>query len=326
MKILVCADGSPNSQDAILALSRSDLLQNALVQVLHVDERGHHEDESEVVRAAMQILENGNQTAKLESSFVKGNVGQKILEVAAAWGAELIVMGTNNRHGLDKLLLGSVSDFVSQKAACPVLIARPVNASFNNVLVALDDSETSSTCLEWLSTRLWSRSKNIVMLSVAHGLPSGFANEMNTDKASKMILQQQIDESRLSHLSERWSELAAATLGRAQVPFAMAVGEPVENILDAAKNWPAEMLVVGSHGRLGLDKLLHGSVSNELVHKAACSVLVVHGQTSGAFEKVRAIVTESRELAEVMSEKAHPARVTGTMTEINLNGYFPNNF
>jgi nucleotide-binding universal stress UspA family protein len=52
-------------------------------------------------------------------------------------------------------------------------------------------------------------------------------------------------------------------------------GEPREEILAMAEAWPADAIVVGSHGRKGLDRVLLGSVSDGVVRHAACSVMVV---------------------------------------------------
>ena len=52
-------------------------------------------------------------------------------------------------------------------------------------------------------------------------------------------------------------------------------GDPRTVILDMAANWPADLIVVGSHGRTGLDRFLLGSVSERVVRHAPCSVQVV---------------------------------------------------
>lgn len=52
-------------------------------------------------------------------------------------------------------------------------------------------------------------------------------------------------------------------------------GEPRREILEAAAKWPADVIVVGSHGRTGVHRLLLGSVSEAIVRHAPCSVEVV---------------------------------------------------
>jgi nucleotide-binding universal stress UspA family protein len=54
-------------------------------------------------------------------------------------------------------------------------------------------------------------------------------------------------------------------------------GEPGEAICDAAKDWRADLILVGRRGRSGLSEFLLGSVSNHVMHHAPCSVLTVQG-------------------------------------------------
>ncbi len=70
---------------------------------------------------------------------------------------------------------------------------------------------------------------------------------------------------------------AAATLRSASVNVTTAVvqGDPKSVILDDAKTWGADLVVLGSHGRRGLDKFLVGSVSEAVLRHAHCSVEIV---------------------------------------------------
>ncbi len=52
-------------------------------------------------------------------------------------------------------------------------------------------------------------------------------------------------------------------------------GNPAEMLLEAASAWPADLIIMGSHGRTGLNKLLMGSVSSKVLDHASCSVIIV---------------------------------------------------
>jgi nucleotide-binding universal stress UspA family protein len=56
------------------------------------------------------------------------------------------------------------------------------------------------------------------------------------------------------------------------------IGQPEQEITDFAKNWQADLIVIGSHGRKGINEFLFGSVSNYVSHHVPCSVLLVHQQ------------------------------------------------
>jgi nucleotide-binding universal stress UspA family protein len=60
-----------------------------------------------------------------------------------------------------------------------------------------------------------------------------------------------------------------------KVSTSVVQGEPRGKIVDVAARWKADLIVLGSHGRRGLDRFLMGSVSEAVVHHAPCSVLVV---------------------------------------------------
>jgi nucleotide-binding universal stress UspA family protein len=73
-------------------------------------------------------------------------------------------------------------------------------------------------------------------------------------------------------------------------------GSPRQVIVDMAANWPADTIVIGSHGRTGIQRVLLGSVSSGVVRHATCSVLVVRESrvrlaadvTKGGTQAVRA--------------------------------------
>ncbi len=60
--------------------------------------------------------------------------------------------------------------------------------------------------------------------------------------------------------------------------FTQKIGQPDHEIVEFAKDWGADLIVVGSHGRRGLNEFVLGSVSNYVLHHVSCSVLLVHPQ------------------------------------------------
>jgi len=55
-------------------------------------------------------------------------------------------------------------------------------------------------------------------------------------------------------------------------------GRTVQGIIDRAKNWHADLMVLGTHQRLGLKRLLWGNTSAAVANRAHCSVRVIHGR------------------------------------------------
>jgi len=57
------------------------------------------------------------------------------------------------------------------------------------------------------------------------------------------------------------------------------IGTPLTEIVNAAKDWPADLIVIGSHGRGGIRRVLLGSVAEGVMRNAPCPVLVVRART-----------------------------------------------
>jgi nucleotide-binding universal stress UspA family protein len=74
-------------------------------------------------------------------------------------------------------------------------------------------------------------------------------------------------------------QVLASLQGRAPIPAEtvrfVPVGDPANCITQAARDWPADLVVIGSHGRGGVDRVLLGSVAEGVARHAPCPVLIV---------------------------------------------------
>ena len=75
------------------------------------------------------------------------------------------------------------------------------------------------------------------------------------------------------------TRVLASLKGRAQIPTEtvrfVPVGDPVASIIEAARGWSADLVVIGSHGRGGVDRAILGSVAEGVARRAPCPVLIV---------------------------------------------------
>lgn len=136
MKVLLATDGSKFSEAAIQAIISQCQPQGTEVKVLNVVDlpllipplyAAEFRDESmkqgeELVRQAEQPLAKAGY--KVQTEVEEGDPKSKIVEDAALWNADLIVLGSHGRTGLDRFLMGSVSDAVVRHASCSVQIVR----------------------------------------------------------------------------------------------------------------------------------------------------------------------------------------------------------
>ncbi len=322
MKILVGIDSSDTCKDAVKHLRMSGLSMGAVVKFVHVMPEGREASEvSDSLADAIGAMTNAQ---SVDTFYAEGNPADRILELATQFEADLIAVGTSDKSGLARLLLGSVSKEILSRADCPVLILRGEPSNMTNVLVAADDSEHSAACMEWLSNLSWARHKELVLLSVMNELPVAIESEFSSaDSASESMLRKQAEELRVAQLSQNWSELCGANLKRSQIPFVVTDGDPAESILALSRKWPVDLIVMGSHHRTEDDSASsRESVSEIVADKAGCSVLVVREVVATHFEEVRAAVTISP-VFERIDENVHQARVITSLSVNDFTSQFP---
>jgi nucleotide-binding universal stress UspA family protein len=140
MKILLATDGSDFSNAAARTIAEQFRPQDNEVRVLSVVEpitteaapqmaagyypeleEKKHEANALVERVAKMLSEAG---FKSSTSVAMGDAKTTILDQAAKWHADLVVLGSHGRKGLIRFLLGSVSDAVARHADCSVEIVR----------------------------------------------------------------------------------------------------------------------------------------------------------------------------------------------------------
>lgn len=140
MKILLAIDESKFSKAALHALLTQFTPPGATVRVLTVIEPisttpppqmtpGFLPELSENVRAARELVERTAQMIRaagfeVETAVDQGDAREKILDGSDQWGADLIVMGSHGKRGVQRFLLGSVADFVARHAQCSAEIVR----------------------------------------------------------------------------------------------------------------------------------------------------------------------------------------------------------
>jgi nucleotide-binding universal stress UspA family protein len=189
-----------------------------------------------------------------------------ILEQAAALQADLIVVGTHDRSRVTEFLVGSVSHHVLLRAAASTLIVKGKPRPVSRVLLAVEGREDAARLQQWLAAHPFRTPVTVTVLSVAPSLQM-------VDPHLVVELQRFSEESRRQ--AEEIVKDTARSLASAGFTAATEVrtGDPVTMVCQAAQQH--DLVVVGSHGRKGLDRWFLGSVSHGIVHRSPTSVLVV---------------------------------------------------
>ncbi len=288
-RILVAIDGSDTSHLALDRTIRLVKTLNARMCIVHgldmvtLDVTSEADREravaaafqagQEALRSATAVARDAGldpETRLLEVDVMgRGRLPELIAQAATGWNADLIVVGTHGRRGIGNLLLGSVAEGIMRISPVPVLIVRSAAGTagspeketpmFRNILVAVDGSSISDLALHEVLPFARHLQASLRVVHV------GTARADRTADAGDGILGR-----------------AAADAGQAGVPIetrfleAAAQSRAIADAISTeAAAWPAELVVVGTHGRSGLSRLLLGSVAEAVVRTAKTPVLLV---------------------------------------------------
>jgi universal stress protein A len=141
------------------------------------------------------------------------------------------------------------------------------------ILLPIDESHYSHAALRAVLTQFQTRGTQVRVLCVVEPVSAYLTSGMVPQFASASA---EIERSREKE-SEELVEHAANKLRHVGfgASSAVEIGDPIAVILDQAKTWKADLIVLGSHGLKGLSRLLMGSISEAVVRHAECSVQVV---------------------------------------------------
>jgi len=206
---------------------------------------------------------------------LSGYPKQLIPEYAEEWGADLVMVGPHGASALARFLLGSVARAVLRASRCSVEIVRQTPrepGSPMKILLAIDGSECSEQAAESIAGRAWPHGSVVRVLSVINLPPVGI-DAWNTVSVIERLRAERMN---VAHV---WIERAARKLSAAGLEISTEVldGNVKATIVDEAKRCGADLVVVGSHGRRGLDRMMLGSVAEVVAMHSHCSVEVIKG-------------------------------------------------
>jgi len=189
-----------------------------------------------------------------------------ILDSAAAVKADLIAMGTHDHSRMTEVFAGSISHRILLHATVPTLIVKGKARPVARVLMAVEGREDAIRLHTWLTSHPFKNPVAVTILSVVPSLhisdPRLMAGLEGLSEQSKRHAEQVVNDTAHALASPHFT-----------VSIDVRLGDPVTTVCELGNSH--DLIVVGSHGRKGLDRFLLGSVSHGIVHRAGCSVLVV---------------------------------------------------
>lgn len=232
-------------------------------------ERGGVQDE--IAKANMEALESAVRRAASGATVhchaLRDTPDRAINEVVREVGAELVVIGATHHRYFARAMLGTAAQRILRHATAPVLVVRhELPTHFNRVLLTTDLSELSASVhevgLDLLDVLSGGDPPEVESL-VTVALPLGLPPRISTGELGRTT----------SHQLQKFLEARRARISkvRTRVRF----GIPSDEILEEAEEWPADLVVLGTHSRNGMERVWLGSVAEGVLRDLRCSALVV---------------------------------------------------
>jgi nucleotide-binding universal stress UspA family protein len=292
MKLLIATDFSPSSCVAE-AVNHRPWPAGTEVLILHVIDAGLFEFGGEAVEAAKQCAvapldaiakKLDPRRFKIETKIASAYPRTEIASYAKQWGADFVFIGAHRHSAPIQFLLGSIARAIVRNAPCSVVIVRPhepgaaKSANEFRVLVATDGSACAKAAVDSVAKRSWFSNAVFKVLSVVPAfMPIGDAGiayfYTNQTQEAIEIMEREAKNAATQARRAGQDTLKQAGL-KATAEEALLDGDPKSVILEEAARWGADLIIVGSHGRHGVDRLMMGSVSEAVAVHAPCSVEV----------------------------------------------------
>jgi nucleotide-binding universal stress UspA family protein len=277
-KILVAVDGSESSRNALLQAFRLAVDEKCWITVASVVPP--YDGEIEIlgirdIRAALRkpcedALNEARKLAEQERALIKtvceeGETHERIVDLADAENCDLIIMGRRGLRPVERMLVGRVTARVIGHSQRDILVVPSgAKVGWKTLVVATDGSRCSAAATEKAIEFAKSYGGVIKALSVVDVPPELYAEAPQA----------------VEDLIKRAKGFVAGIRNRANAAGVEAEtftgeGDADQSINILARDQKADMIVIGSHGRTGLRRLLMGSVAEKVIGYAACPVLVV---------------------------------------------------
>lgn len=292
-RVLIPLDGSELAEQVICHLLRfaapeqSELiLMSALSSSIlplseHFEQNpipGSHEVCEQVNAVAKQLSQRG---FKVASQFLTGRPVESILHLAEEEHVDFIAMSTHGRTGLGLMLLGSVAEGVVRNARPPVFLAPPgalvkPDPLPRTVLLPLDGTPLAETAIP-VACQLAQKTGAIVHLVrvvESHATHKKQSNEQkNIDSDS--VEEQPLTRQAVSYLERMKLRLQLTGVeSRSQV----VIGNPADAIVQIIRAESADVVVMSTHGRSGVERMVHGSVVSKVISNAICPLILMRGK------------------------------------------------
>ena len=212
---------------------------------------------------------HSGQGVTISHTLISGVAERGISEAAEEVGAELIVVGSHGREGLDRFLLGSVAERLSRFTTRDVLVARGERpkGTYNRILVPTDFSEAADQALS-VAKQLVTDNGSITLLH-CFDIPATMAGYF----VGNLLVE--VEAAAMARAETLAKE---ARMPGIDIDVIVRGGHAPTLIRELSGGY--DIVVMGSHGRRGLRRFMLGSVAEKIVRHAPCSVYIARAKKS----------------------------------------------
>lgn len=207
---------------------------------------------------------------EVQSLLCEGDPPEVIIDVANGKKADLIVLGTYGRKGLNRLLMGSVTSRVVVNAPCDVLVVKKpcseCTGEYKSILVPFDGSEFSKKALQ----RACELSKfDDSVITALYVIPryEEMVEFFRSESIKKSLLRE----------AQKITDEAKGTASSHGVSIKTEIqeGHAGDEIIKTADRLENDLIVMGSYGFRGVNKAIMGSTAERVIINASCPILIV---------------------------------------------------
>ena len=332
MKVVIGYDGSKYADAALDDLRHAGLSRDTEVLIISVAEGVAPPPSSEMEEQAFASRRMASAVARTSSAlaharefarlggerigslfpewevsieYLVGSPADMLMERAANWGARLIVVGSQGRSALGRLILGSVSRKIATEARCSVRVGRATVKKDDHavrIIIGLDGSTCAEAAVDAVVARSWPAGVETRIVTATE--PFHMYGETHAMQRSRVRVFQ---DAALMKISEAGLAVSSKVIE----------GDPKRALIDEADAWVANCIFVGSRGLSGaLQRFFLGSVSTGVVTNAPCSVEVVRSAECSAERPAEEEGVGKVKVLDVMTKDVIAVRADTTVQEI----------
>lgn len=228
-------------------------------------------------RAYLERIGTTFEVESVHTEVMQGDPADAILSLLSTLDRPVVVMASQGRKGVRRMILGSVTFDIIQRSPCPVLVVpirsdeedRPDQVRLDRILIPLDRSPQAEQAVDAALATLGSQPLTVRLIQIIPPLAQRSSRHASRHYATA----REVAMNYLAGIERR-----VLAHGH-DVSRAVAVGSTEEEISRAAQAFEADLVVMATRGRTGFSRMVFGSVAEGLAQLGRCPLLVINPAT-----------------------------------------------